>query len=175
MTGMRSLAQWVLDYRADLTDAGFPFEVPALALYDRCLQVGAALRAFLGDPPADTRGLCRDRLRRVARPSARRLRHTGRRQPITLHRRCTVGTDADRDGLPQQHRPAPDPNPGPDLADCRGGSGRLTDHASGTGILTAKPVRQPTCDAVVRGCSDWAQRASSARLIGVADCSILGH
>jgi hypothetical protein len=68
-TVVRSVAQWILDYRADLTDAGFPFEVPALALYDRCLQVGAALRAFLSDPPLDPRvHKSLDRLQQILRP-----------------------------------------------------------------------------------------------------------
>lgn len=68
-TVVRSLAQWVLDYRADLPDAGFPFDVLSLALYDRCLQVVAAIRAFLRDPPADRpvrKSL--ERLQQILRP-----------------------------------------------------------------------------------------------------------
>lgn len=53
LTAVRSLAQWVLDYHADGRHAGFPFEAPYLALYDRCLQVGAAIETFLRDAPAD--------------------------------------------------------------------------------------------------------------------------
>ena len=52
-TVVRALGQWVLDYRADGTGAGFPFDTPFLALYDRCLQVGAAVEAFLREAPAD--------------------------------------------------------------------------------------------------------------------------
>jgi len=47
ITAVRSLAQWVLDYRADGTDQGFPFELPYLDLYHRCRQLCAAAKAFL--------------------------------------------------------------------------------------------------------------------------------
>jgi hypothetical protein len=68
-TVVRSLAQWVLDYRADVTDAGFPFDLLSLALYDRCLQVVAAIRAFLRDPPADRPVRKRlKRLQQILRP-----------------------------------------------------------------------------------------------------------
>lgn len=50
---VRSLAQWVLDYHTDGTDEGFPFDVPFLALYDRCLQVMAAIGVFVREAPAD--------------------------------------------------------------------------------------------------------------------------
>jgi hypothetical protein len=50
---VRALAQWVLDYPADLQGHGFPFDLPWLALYDRCLQALAALRAYLSEPPKD--------------------------------------------------------------------------------------------------------------------------
>jgi len=68
-TVVRRLAQWVLDSHADLTDAGFPFDVPALALYDRCRQAGAAIRTFLRNPPADPQVHARlDRLQQILRP-----------------------------------------------------------------------------------------------------------
>jgi len=66
---VRSLAQWVLDSRAEGTDQGFPFDVPYLALYDRCLQVESAVAAFLREPPADRqvkRSL--ERLQQILRP-----------------------------------------------------------------------------------------------------------
>ena len=44
---VRAFAQWVLDYPADTSGHGFPFDLPWLALYDRCLQAASALREFL--------------------------------------------------------------------------------------------------------------------------------
>lgn len=66
---VRSLAQWVLDYHAEGTDEGFPFDVPFLALYDRCLQVASAIRTFLRAAPAD-RQLQKslERLEQILRP-----------------------------------------------------------------------------------------------------------
>ena len=51
---VRALAQWVLDYAADTKGDGFPFDLPWLALYDRCLQAVSALRAYLSEPPKDS-------------------------------------------------------------------------------------------------------------------------
>jgi len=50
---VRSLAQWILDYRADGSDQGFPFDLPYRDLYDRCLAVCWATEAFLREPPRD--------------------------------------------------------------------------------------------------------------------------
>jgi len=50
---VRALAQWVLDYPADGTAQGFPFDRPYLALYDRCVLAGRAVDAFLAKPPHD--------------------------------------------------------------------------------------------------------------------------
>jgi hypothetical protein len=55
MTAVRSLAQWILDYRADGSDQGFPFDLPYRDLYDRCLGVSWATEAFLREPPEDVR------------------------------------------------------------------------------------------------------------------------
>ena len=66
---VRALAQWILDYPADTGGDGFPFDLPWLALYDRCLQASSALEHFLSDPPQDSavrKPL--DRLRRVLQP-----------------------------------------------------------------------------------------------------------
>ena len=52
---VRSLAQWVLDYRADGSGQGFPFDLPWLDLYCRCVQLSAAARTFLGVPPDDAK------------------------------------------------------------------------------------------------------------------------
>ena len=51
---VRALAQWILDYAADTQGHSFPFDLPWLALYDRCLQGVAALRAYLSEPPKDS-------------------------------------------------------------------------------------------------------------------------
>jgi len=50
---VRALAQWVLDYPAEGNDRGFPFALPWLALYDRCLQASSAIDALLSDPPEE--------------------------------------------------------------------------------------------------------------------------
>lgn len=66
---VRSLAQWVLDYHAEGTDEGFPFDVPYLALYDRCLQVTAAIGTFLREAPADRQVQnSLERLQQILRP-----------------------------------------------------------------------------------------------------------
>jgi hypothetical protein len=66
---VRALTQWILDYAADTQGDGFPFDLPWLALYDRCLQAVAALRTFLADPAADPAvRKALDRLRRILRP-----------------------------------------------------------------------------------------------------------
>ena len=54
-TIVRSLAQWILDYRADGSDQGFPFDLPYRDLYDRCLGVSWATEAFLREPPEDAK------------------------------------------------------------------------------------------------------------------------
>lgn len=63
---VRALAQWVLDYPADTSGHGFPFDLPWLALYDRCLQASSAMREFLSAPPDDA-PVCKalQRLRRI--------------------------------------------------------------------------------------------------------------
>lgn len=66
---VRALAQWILDYPAEGADQGFPFDLPWLALYDRSLQVGYALKTYQEDPPADPqvqRALLR--LQRILQP-----------------------------------------------------------------------------------------------------------
>jgi hypothetical protein len=50
---VRALAQWVLDYPADTQGYGVPFDLPWLALYDRCLQALAALRVYLSESSND--------------------------------------------------------------------------------------------------------------------------
>lgn len=66
---VRALAQWVLDFPRDGLDQGFPFDVPQLDLYDRCIEALAALAAFVRCPPSDThvRRACK-KLQRILQP-----------------------------------------------------------------------------------------------------------
>jgi len=50
---VRALAQWVLDYSVEGKGLDFPFALPWLALYERCLQASSAIDAFLMNPPQD--------------------------------------------------------------------------------------------------------------------------
>lgn len=50
---VRALAQWVLDYMADGSGQGFPYDRPYLDLYNRCTQACRAVEAFLRNPPLD--------------------------------------------------------------------------------------------------------------------------
>jgi hypothetical protein len=85
LAAVRAMAQWVLDYRADGEDLGFPFDVPNLDLYERCLTVCRASDAFLRRPPSDRRvQRALKRLRGIVHPvesevpfekTARRLRN----------------------------------------------------------------------------------------------------
>jgi len=66
---VRGLAQWVLDYPVDGSGQGFPFDLPWLGLYDRCLQASSAVEAFLENPPDDPKVRRElDRLRRILQP-----------------------------------------------------------------------------------------------------------
>ena len=48
---LRACAQWTLDYAADSNDQGFPFDLPYLDFYVRCMNVSWAVDAFLRNPP----------------------------------------------------------------------------------------------------------------------------
>ena len=50
---VRALAQWVLDYHNDGTDAGFPFDRPMLDLHQRCLRAARAAESLLRKPSRD--------------------------------------------------------------------------------------------------------------------------
>lgn len=52
---VRALAQWTLDYAAEGNDEGFPFDLPYLDFYVRCLHGYWAASGFLGKGPADPR------------------------------------------------------------------------------------------------------------------------
>ena len=67
---VRALSQWILDYPADTSGHGFPFDLPWLALYDRCLQAMSALREFLSIPPDDPAvHKALERMRRILQPA----------------------------------------------------------------------------------------------------------
>ena len=69
ITTVRSLAQWILDYRADGDGQGFPFDLPWLDLYCRCLQLSAASQTFLRALPRDAEvRKSLGKLRRILRP-----------------------------------------------------------------------------------------------------------
>jgi hypothetical protein len=66
---VRAVAQWILDYPADTSGHGFPFDLPWLALYDRCLQAMSAVQRFLSIPPDDPAvRKALERLRRILQP-----------------------------------------------------------------------------------------------------------
>jgi hypothetical protein len=71
---VRALVQWVLDYAADATGDGMPFDRPYLDLYERCHKTHRARAAFLRTPPSD-RKVCRAarRLQRILAPLHRDL------------------------------------------------------------------------------------------------------
>jgi len=50
---VRALAQWTLDYARDGNDEGFPFDLPYLNFYVRCLHGYWAAAGFLQKAPAD--------------------------------------------------------------------------------------------------------------------------
>jgi len=64
---VRNIAQWILDYKADLSGLDFPFDRPYLSFYNRCMVALRAMDAFLRVPP-DDRTVVRmiRRLRRMA-------------------------------------------------------------------------------------------------------------
>lgn len=67
---VRALAQWVLDYAADGSDLGFPFDRPYLDFYQRCVTARRAVDAFYRRSPED-KGVSRalKRLRRALKPA----------------------------------------------------------------------------------------------------------
>jgi len=50
---VRTLAQWTLDFSADGNSEGFPFDLPYLDFYARCLHAYWAVDGFLRKEPAD--------------------------------------------------------------------------------------------------------------------------
>jgi len=63
------MSQWILDCPAEGNGQGFPFDLPWLGLYHRCLRASSALNAFPENPPDDPKvRKALDRLRRILRP-----------------------------------------------------------------------------------------------------------
>jgi hypothetical protein len=50
---VRAVAQWVLDIKAESTNAGFPFDRPMLTLYQRCRIGLRAVESLLAHPSTD--------------------------------------------------------------------------------------------------------------------------
>ena len=66
---LRAYAQWALDYAADGNDQGFPFELPYLDFYVRCMRVFWALDSFSRNPPAEAKAKkALNRLHRILSP-----------------------------------------------------------------------------------------------------------
>jgi hypothetical protein len=66
---LRAYAQWTLDYAVDGNGHGFPFDLPYLDFYVRCMNVSWAVDAFLRNPPSDPKvKKALDRLHRILRP-----------------------------------------------------------------------------------------------------------
>jgi hypothetical protein len=52
---VRALAQWILDFSAEGNNEGFPYDLPYLDLYVRCLHIRWAVAGFLRNEPADAK------------------------------------------------------------------------------------------------------------------------
>lgn len=75
---VRAVAQWVLDYANDGTDAGFPFDRPYLDLFRRCRHAGRAVESLLWKPCEDGRvHQMLERLFRVLEPACKELPFQG--------------------------------------------------------------------------------------------------
>ena len=71
MATIRSLTQWVIDYKADSTGCDYPFARPYLDLYDRCTTARRAIDAFMRNEPTDPKVLSAlKRLQRLLDPVA---------------------------------------------------------------------------------------------------------
>ncbi len=71
---VRTITQWVIDYKADSTGHDYPFDRPHLDLYDRCMTACRAVDAFIYRKPSDPKVLkTLKRLRRIIAPVAREV------------------------------------------------------------------------------------------------------
>lgn len=68
---VRTITQWVLDYKANSTGHDYPFDRPYLDLYDRCMTACRAVDAFIHKKPSNPKVLkVLKRLRRTIDPVA---------------------------------------------------------------------------------------------------------
>jgi hypothetical protein len=142
---VRALAQWVLDFPFDGHDQGFPFDVPQLDLYARCIEMLRALDAFLRSPPADPQ------VRRSAERLHAILRPVDSQVPFEQHARVLRARrnlfEQLRDALRLDPRPAslaPRPkllDAAEQLAQARTALDQLT-----ASLRKARPQRGPAAD-----------------------------
>ena len=144
LTVVRSLAQWILDYRADGSGQGFPFDLPYRDLHHRCLGVACAAEAFGRDAPTDAAvRKALDTLQRILRPvrcDIPRFHPVG----IALDRRATLFAELRRALRLEETGPAPGAGSAHDagtLHDIRSAVDALT-----TSLRTRRPERGPAQD-----------------------------
>jgi hypothetical protein len=144
MTIVRSLAQWILDYRADGSDQGFPFDLPYRDLYDRCLGVSWATEAFLREPPDDEKvRKTLEKLHGILRPVRCDI---PRFHPVgaALDRRAKLFAELRRALRLEEKDKAPGTNSGREaenLNDIQSAVGKLT-----TSLRERRPERGPAKD-----------------------------
>ncbi len=86
---VRNIAQWILDYKADLSGLDFPFDRPYLRFYNRCMVALRAIDAFLRIPPDD--GMVVRKIRRLRRIASKVSGEVPFRQIVKrLHRRADL-------------------------------------------------------------------------------------
>ena len=113
---VRNIAQWILDYKADLSELDFPFDRPYLSFYNRCMVALRAIDAFLRIPPDD--GMVVRKIRRLRRIASKVSGEVPFRQTVKrLHRRADL-FDELRDKL-RLARELPDKESMKDLDEMR--------------------------------------------------------
>jgi hypothetical protein len=146
---VRAMAQWVLDYHADGNDQGFPFDLPYLALYQRCHTAGRAADAFLRRPIRDARvAKTLGRLRRLVHPIDSRVPFE--QVAATLRARAALFTEL-RDALRLRPKPSGRTSPAPAGPTPEQAAGELRDIEAAVTALTAslrarRPERGPAQD-----------------------------
>ena len=146
---VRAMAQWVLDYQADGTDQGIPFDLPYLDLYQRCHTAGRAADAFLRRPIRDARvAKTLGRLRRIVHPIDSRVPFE--KVAATLRARAALFTEL-RDALRLRPKPSGRNGPAPSVPTPEQAAGELRDIEAAVTALTAslrarRPERGPAQD-----------------------------
>jgi hypothetical protein len=146
---VRAMAQWVLDYHADGTDQGVPFDLPYLDLYHRCHTAGRAADAFLRRPIRDARvAKTLGRLRRIVHPIDSRVPFE--KVAATLRARAGLFTEL-RDALRLRPKPSGRNGPAPSVPTPEQAAGELRDIEAAVTALTAslrarRPERGPAQD-----------------------------